>query len=147
MTIRSSMQIEGEQNTMIQIDKNQYVMTPFEIMKLEGALAIRARELTRSLAERNEIVVERSADEFDDALLAAERESSAQALSQDLRLLREIEAARDRLRNNTYGICLQCEEPITPQRLKAIPWAVNCLFCQAKLETDRISQQRLAPAA
>lgn len=119
---------------MIQTDRNQYIVTPLDIMTMESALAMRARELARSLAQRNQITIERSADEVEDALLADERESCAQALSQDLRLLREIEAARDRMRHNTYGVCLQCEEAIAPQRLRAIPWAANCLSCQAKSE-------------
>ena len=129
------------------IDKNQYIMTPFEIMKIESTLAKRARELTRSLAERNQIVIERSADEFDDALLAAEREASAQVLSQDLRLLRDIEAARDRLRAGTFGVCLHCEEAIAPRRLQAIPWAAYCLSCQESVDEDRTFQTRLANAA
>ena len=129
------------------IDKNQYIMTPFEIMKIESALAKRARELTRSLAERNQIAIERSADEFDDALLAAEREFSAQALSQDLRLLRDIEAARDRLRASTYGVCLHCEEAIAPRRLQAIPWAAYCISCQENVDDDRTFQTKLANAA
>ena len=129
------------------VDKNQYIMTPFEIMKIESTLAKRARELTRSLAERNQIVIERSADEFDAALLAAERESSAQVLSQDLRLLRDIEAARDRLRASTYGVCLHCEEAIAPRRLQAIPWAAYCISCQESVDDDRTFQTKLANAA
>jgi DnaK suppressor protein len=132
---------------MPQTDRNQYIVTPLDIMTLESALAMRARELGRSLAERNQIAIERSADEVDDALLAVERESCAQALSQELRLLREIEAARDRLRDRTYGICVRCEEAIAPQRLRAIPWAANCLSCQAKVDDDFTSVTRQARAA
>jgi len=131
----------------MQIERRQHVVTPFEIVKLESALAARARELARSLAERNQITVERSADEVDDALLAAERETSARALSQDLRLLRQVEAARDRLRASTYGVCLRCEEAIAPQRLQAIPWTPYCLSCQASIEDSRKCPSRTAEAA
>jgi len=132
---------------MTRIDKNQYIMTPLDIMTLESALTIRARELARSLAKRNQITIERPADNFDDALLAAERESSAQALSQDLRLLREVEAARDRLRDSTYGVCLRCEEAIAPQRLRAIPWSAYCVSCQAKVENGLTFATPSAPMA
>ena len=128
-------------------DKNQYLLTPLEIIEIESVLAKRARELTQSLAKRNQIIVERSADEFDDALLATERESSAQFLSQDLRLLREIEATRDRLRSSTYGVCLHCEEAIAPRRLQAIPWAAYCISCQGRVDDDRACQTKLANAA
>src|SRR5215831_18047954 len=100
----------------MQIERRQHVVTPFEIVKLESALAARARDLARSLAERNQITIERSADEVDNALQAA---------------------ARDRLRASTYGVCLRCEESIAPQRLQAIPWAPYCLSCQASAEDSR----------
>ena len=131
----------------MQMQRKQHVVTPFEIVKLESALAARARDLARSLAERNQITIERSADEVDNALQAAERESSAQALSQDLRLLRQVEAARDRLRASTYGVCLRCEESIAPQRLQAIPWAPYCLSCQASVEDSPTCTSRTAQAA
>lgn len=122
-------------------------MTPLDLKTIDAALTGRARELTRSLAVRREITVERSADEFDDALLAAGRESSAQILSGDLRLLRQIEAAQSRLRNGTFGICLRCEEPITPKRLQAVPWAAYCLSCQADAEAGGGAGFALSQAA
>jgi DnaK suppressor protein len=109
-------------------------MKPLDMKALEPALKRRARELVRSLAERNQIAIERSADAFDAQLLAAERESSAQALAQEFRLLRQIEAARDRMRHGIYGVCLSCNQEIAFKRLEAIPWAACCLSCQAEAE-------------
>ena len=109
-------------------------MTTLELKSFDTALTARARELARTLAERNQIAIERSADDFDNGILAAGRESSAQALSQDMRMLRQVEAARDRLRDGTFGFCSRCEEEIAPKRLRAIPWATYCVSCQAKAE-------------
>jgi hypothetical protein len=39
---------------------NPRIVTPLDIVTLESALATRARELARSLAERNQIAIERS---------------------------------------------------------------------------------------
>jgi len=117
-----------------------------ELNKLELALQIRARELARSLAERNQIMIERSADDFDRRLDAADRDSSAQALAGNLRLLRQVEAARDRIRDGTYGACLRCEEDIPLKRLQAIPWAGLCISCQ-KADERRAFWPRLARAA
>lgn len=75
----------------------------------------------RSLATHHQITIERAADAFDEALLAAEGESSPQILAQDFQLLRQVEAARDRMRDGTFGICLRCEEGIASKRLRAIP--------------------------
>ncbi|HWB83131.1 MAG TPA: TraR/DksA family transcriptional regulator [Bryobacteraceae bacterium] len=111
-------------------------MKTLDLKNFEFALQTRAEELARALAERNQIAIERSADTFDATLLAAERESSAQVLAHDSRLLRQIEAARVRLRDGTFGVCLRCEEEITPKRLEAIPWAAYCLSCQAMAESE-----------
>jgi len=44
--------------------------------------------------------------------------------------LRLVDEALDRLASGDYGVCLECEEPIAPKRLRAIPWARFCLECQ-----------------
>ena len=122
-------------------------MTTLDMKTLEAALQRRARELARILAERSRIAIERAADTFDASLLAIERESSAQTLEQDFRLLREVDAALGRLRDGTFGICRRCEEEIAPKRLQAIPWAAYCVSCQEKAEADEMTLPGLARAA
>ena len=122
-------------------------MTTFELKKLEAALQARAKELARSLAQRNQITIERSADAFDATVLMSERESSAQVMDQEFRLLRQLDAARDRMRDGTFGICLGCEEAIAPKRLHAIPWAAYCVSCQQKAEEGGTSRPGWALAA
>ena len=48
----------------------------------------------------------------------------------DYAQLRLIEEALDRLDSGDYGICLSCEEPIPPKRLRAVSWARYCVRCQ-----------------
>jgi DnaK suppressor protein len=48
----------------------------------------------------------------------------------DYAQLRLIEEALDRLNSGDYGICLSCEEPIPPKRLRAVSWARYCVRCQ-----------------
>jgi DnaK suppressor protein len=63
-------------------------------------------------------------------------------LSQNVDLLDErsrnviqaIDAALDRIQKGTYGYCLSCEEPIASERLKAIPWAIQCTDCAERNE-------------
>jgi len=45
-------------------------------------------------------------------------------------LLREVEEALMRVKEGTYGICQECEEPISAKRLQALPWAKFCVSCQ-----------------
>jgi DnaK suppressor protein len=41
-----------------------------------------------------------------------------------------IENALQRMKDGTYGICAACEQPISRQRLRAVPWAKYCIDCQ-----------------
>ena len=41
-----------------------------------------------------------------------------------------IEKALRRINDGTYGSCTHCGNPISPQRLRAIPWAECCVECQ-----------------
>ncbi|HYW47966.1 MAG TPA: TraR/DksA family transcriptional regulator [Bryobacteraceae bacterium] len=51
----------------------------------------------------------------------------------DMKLLREISDALLRLEQGHYGTCLECEEPISPKRLDAVPWARYCVRCQEEI--------------
>jgi len=48
----------------------------------------------------------------------------------DMKLLREISDALHRIELGQYGVCLECEEPISTKRLDALPWARFCVTCQ-----------------
>lgn len=41
--------------------------------------------------------------------------------------LRDVKRALEKLDDGTYGTCDVCGEPIAPERLEAIPWAVRCV--------------------
>jgi DnaK suppressor protein len=41
--------------------------------------------------------------------------------------LREVDEARRRLADGTYGRCSHCNEPIAPERLEALPLATTCV--------------------
>jgi RNA polymerase-binding transcription factor len=48
----------------------------------------------------------------------------------DMKLLREVQDALHRIELGTYGVCHECEEPISTKRLNAVPWAKFCVRCQ-----------------
>jgi len=51
------------------------------------------------------------------------------------RLLRQVDAALDKMRQNTYGRCEQCGEGISEKRLEALPFATHCIACQEEEES------------
>jgi DnaK suppressor protein len=56
----------------------------------------------------------------------------------DIKLLREVQDAMRRMDNGTYGVCYQCEEPISARRLDAVPWAKFCVSCQERLASGAV---------
>jgi DnaK suppressor protein len=67
-------------------------------------------------------------EEYADAgTITFERERDL-SLSQNAHdLIEKIERALDRMDQGTYGRCAACREPIEPERLDALPYAVHCL--------------------
>lgn len=50
--------------------------------------------------------------------------------SQEVKRLRLIDAALNRIENGKYGICMKCNKRIPQERLQAIPYAVLCVECK-----------------
>ena len=46
----------------------------------------------------------------------------------------DVAAARERIRSGTFGICVDCGEPIDDERLQALPSASRCMICQRRRE-------------
>ena len=46
----------------------------------------------------------------------------------------EIDQARERILNGSFGECTDCGEPIALARLKATPWVSRCIDCQELFE-------------
>jgi DnaK suppressor protein len=55
-------------------------------------------------------------------------------LSRDVMELRAIEAARKRLADASYGVCVDCGVDIGFERLQAEPAAPRCIECQRRHE-------------
>ena len=50
--------------------------------------------------------------------------------------LREIDAALDRLKEGSFGICEECEKAIPKARLAVIPYARLCISCKQDEEKE-----------
>jgi DnaK suppressor protein len=51
--------------------------------------------------------------------------------------IEQIDAALDRLREGTYGVCQACHGPIPSERLAAVPWAAFCIDCASRPRSQR----------
>jgi DnaK suppressor protein len=101
------------------------------------ALREKANELRRRMsAEKAAAIISRLEDPSDSGDLSQQSHEEWLFLNRnnlEKTLLREVEEAMARVNEGTYGICQECEEPISPKRLQALPWAKFCVRCQEML--------------
>ncbi|MEK7727554.1 MAG: TraR/DksA C4-type zinc finger protein [candidate division KSB1 bacterium] len=64
----------------------------------------------------------------------AEREKAYYFATREGRLLYHIEQALERIEDGSYGLCHECNQPITAARLEAVPHARLCINCKMKEE-------------
>src|SRR4051812_10450267 len=46
--------------------------------------------------------------------------------------LRLVDTALTLIATGEYGVCQNCEEAISPRRLRAVPWARYCIACEER---------------
>ena len=109
-------------------------MTNTDVQSLRRALESRLSEATQSADWRDSITIEPSADPVDATQLTLEREMATRKLDRDAVIVRDVRAALARIDSGSYGVCLQCEELISPKRLAAVPWAALCIHSQEEAD-------------
>jgi RNA polymerase-binding transcription factor len=80
-------------------------------------------------------------DEIDAAIATEQAELRSQMASHESRELAQVENALDKIRHGHYGRCESCDKPISPVRLKALPYATECIIC-ARREERRAAAPR-----
>lgn len=81
----------------------------------------------------------RGGDEAEEAQKNVRVDATIEAIVVDQDRASEIRQALARIEDGSFGICLHCEDAVSPKRLEAIPWAKYCIACQAA------SEQRSSP--
>lgn len=113
-------------------------MTQQLVSQMQGRLRHRESELYEDL--RREL-----GRQDDDPQLAGDasyaallRELDEAEIGRDLKELRAVGAALRRIREGSYGFCVDCERPIDFERLQAQPAAARCMECQRSYETHHL---------
>ena len=66
-----------------------------------------------------------------------DREFSLGLADNEQKILNRINAALEKIEENTFGLCEACEKKISKVRLKAVPYAELCVPCQEKQEKKK----------
>lgn len=82
------------------------------------------------------------ADEVDQIQVSASRDIGLATRELLQERANRLSAALERLSEGTYGVCVECAEPIAPARLEAVPEVETCIRCQAGLE--RLGRQSVS---
>lgn len=83
---------------------------------------------------REGIEVQYQADELDNITSLQQREHAVGDILRATNKLARVGAAIKRIADNSFGVCVECENPIPERRLLALPWAERCVPCQERLD-------------
>jgi RNA polymerase-binding transcription factor DksA len=110
------------------------------------ALTLRLTDRTRALAARvrEELAASDSqhyrdlagsvTDTADEALASTLVDVDTEIIDRHVIELRDIEAAHERIKKGTYGVCIDCDDAVAYERLAAYPTAKRCVRCQQQRE-------------
>lgn len=87
--------------------------------------------------ETYEDLLSGTSDAGDESLATLITDVANADVARDAAELQDILAAEARLAAGTYGICIDCEEPVPYARLAAYPTAKRCIRCQRIREATR----------
>lgn len=120
-------------------------MTEKELQRFREILESRRAEILRMLThverEGRDLPGDYPQDLGDRSVANLSRELLFQHGTQQRILLREIEAALERIREGVFGECISCGQQIAVKRLNALPFTSYCRDCQESLEGGSVSDE------
>ncbi|SEA61675.1 transcriptional regulator, TraR/DksA family [Desulfuromusa kysingii] len=73
-------------------------------------------------------------DPTDRASLESDRNFELRIRDRERMLINKIRQAIERINDGTFGLCENCEEPISAERLRARPVTTLCIDCKTEQE-------------
>lgn len=122
------------------------MVTHEQIVRFKSAIENKRRELVREiLAQAGAITInENEHDPVDQLQSMNLREENATQLGLRSHLLLEVDRSLHAISEGSYGLCIDCEEPVSLKRLVSMPWASRCIDCQRQLEIHEALEKRAA---
>jgi DnaK suppressor protein len=111
-------------------------MQPKNIESIKKELLDRKKELEETLTRmsREKITDDQVQDPGDQALTSTLESLKLSFQDTEIEEINRIDKALEKIEDGTYGICTDCQEPISEKRLKSYPNAARCLMCQELFE-------------
>ncbi len=102
---------------------------------LNERLEVLISEATKTMADMTD-EKETFPDPTDRASLESDRNFLLRIRDRERRLILKIREAINRIENGTYGICEECGEDISKQRLEVRPVTTLCIECKKSQEAE-----------
>jgi len=119
-------------------------MTRLELEHFKQLLTAALEKMEQHFGKRDEIAIENAPDDIDRVQGAVERELAIRQLESNFSRIQSVKLALERIEDGSYGTCLECDQEISPKRLKAVPWASCCVQCQEIADRERVELEREA---
>jgi RNA polymerase-binding protein DksA len=117
-----------------------------ELDQFEKLILQKREELVKELGYLKETSMDKSYQDYtgevstysyhmaDQGTDAQEREKAFMFASREGKFLTYLDRALERIKAGTYGLCMECSQPISKARLEAVPTATLCIACKSKKE-------------
>jgi len=91
-------------------------------------------EISKYIKGENRQLVDTALDDGDWSVVDLSEDISLRHLSSHREDLQKIDEAIRKIDEGTYGICEDCGEEISEERLKILPYAIYCIDCKESRE-------------
>jgi RNA polymerase-binding protein DksA len=106
-----------------------------ERQRVLDAISYLHEETPGSLEDETEEIIGSSDNHLGETATATlDREIDYSLEENSEQVLKAIEGALERIQDGTFGTCQTCGDPISEERLEAIPYATQCIDCRRKGE-------------
>ncbi len=106
--------------------------------KLQARREELLRAISRTEQEGREADEDPTVDLADKAANSYTKEFLFGQTHNDRALLQLVEDALRRIKDESFGQCVSCEQELQQKRLEAVPWTRYCINCQEKQERGQL---------
>src|SRR5215469_14811930 len=132
---------------LVGVEKASLNMEKKKLEQFKKRLEDRQQELRRAVNRtaqdgREADVDAAAADIADKAASSYTKEFLFHQSNNDRQLLSLVEEALARIREGTFGECVNCGNEVNPKRLEAVPWTRYCIACQERVEQGQLEEMK-----
>lgn len=129
--MRSSLNKYARKNNMTQLTQAELEQLAAQLDRTYAALLDQVRqELAASDEQHFQDLAGRVHDQGEESVADMLADLGAAMIDRHIEEMRDIEAAKRRIKEGTYSACADCGADIGLARLKAYPTARRCIDCQ-----------------